>query len=124
VHERDKVLTAAEARATALAAGDVTALRELLHPAFGWVSHRGDMFDREQYIAANTGPSGIRWRAQRLTDVDVVVVEETAVLRAVVTDIVISVAGEQRLRMPMTQTWVRDGGPWRCLAGHAGPRLD
>jgi len=124
MHERDKVLTAAEARATALAAGDVTALRELLHPAFGWVSHRGDIFDREQYIAANTGPSGTRWREQRLTHVDIEVVEQTAILRAVVTDTVITAAGEQRLQMPMTQAWVRDGGSWRCLAGHAGPRLD
>jgi hypothetical protein len=123
MHGREEVLTAAQARATALAAGDVTALRELLHPAFGWVSHRGDVFDREQYIAANTGPSGTCWREPHLTDVDIVVVEQTAVLRAVVTDTVITAAGEQRLRMPVTQTWVRDGGSWRCLAGHAGPRL-
>ena len=45
-------------------------------------------------------------------------------LRAVVIDTVITDQGDQRLRMPMTQTWIRDGGAWRYLAGHAGPLLD
>jgi hypothetical protein len=124
VHERDEVLAAAQARAAALAARDAAALRELLYPGFGWVSHRGETFDRDRYIAANTGAGGTRWREQRLTDVDIEVVAATAILRAVVIDTVITNQGEQSLRMPMTQTWVHDGGAWRCLAGHAGPRLD
>jgi hypothetical protein len=124
VHERDEILTAAQARAAALAVADAAALRELLHPAFGWVSHRGEIFDRDRYIAANASPDGTRWREQHLADADVVVVEQTAVLRAVVTDTVITEQGEQRLRMPMTQTWIYDRGRWRCLAGHAGPRLN
>jgi hypothetical protein len=90
VHERDEVLAAAQARAAALAAGDAAALRELLHPGFGWVSHRGETFDRDRYIAANTGAGGTRWREQRLTDVDIEVVAATAILRAVVIDAVIT----------------------------------
>ena len=75
MHKRDEVLAAAEARAAALAAGDAVALRELLHPGFGWVSHRGETFDRDRYIAANTGPGGTCWRGQDLAEVDIVVVE-------------------------------------------------
>jgi hypothetical protein len=55
---------------------------------------------------------------------EVVVVGETAVLCAEVTDVVL--AGEddsETFRMPMTQVWVRSGDDWVCLAGHAGPRL-
>lgn len=63
------------------------------------------------------------WRSQRLSDVEVVVVNDTAVLHAEVTD---EVLGEgdapETVRMPMTQVWVRQEGAWRCLAGHAGPR--
>ena len=88
------------------------------------MSHRGEIFDRDRYIEANTSPGGTRWRGQDLADVDVVVVEATAVLRTVVTDTVFTAQGGQRQRMPMTQTWVREAGRWRCLAGHAGPRLD
>jgi hypothetical protein len=119
VSNHDEVLAAAQARAAALAAADAAALRDLLHPAFGWLSHRGEAFDRDTYIAANTSPSATRWREQRLDEVHVVVVEATAILRAIATDTVITAEGEHSLRMPMTQTWVRDSGRWRCVAGHA-----
>lgn len=53
-----------------------------------------------------------------------VVVADTAVLHALVTDVVLSGAPEaEEFRMPMTQVWVRTSSGWRCLAGHAGPRL-
>jgi hypothetical protein len=124
--DEDRVLTAAQTRAAALAAGDAAALRALLHPGFGWVSHRGEVFDRDGYVAANTAPGRLRWRAQRLEQPQVRVVGDAAVLRCSVTDIVTGADGaEVRARMLMTQTWVRDEtGAWVCLAGHAGPRLD
>ncbi|MFK4088417.1 nuclear transport factor 2 family protein [Kribbella sp. NPDC020789] len=112
-----EVIAAAEARAAALAAGDADTLRFWLHPRFRWTSHLGAQFDRESYLAANTGGS-LRWSAQTLTDIEVTVVGTTAVLRCVVTD---SVNGEE-FRMPMTQTWVWEAERWQCLAGHAGPR--
>jgi hypothetical protein len=119
----DEVLAAAGARARALATADAAALRELLHPAFGWISHRGEAFDRDSYIAANTGRDGVLWRAQTLEEVRISVVEQTAILRCIVTDVIAAEHGAERLRMPMTQTWVRHGVRWRCLAGHAGPKL-
>lgn len=118
--DQDDVLAAAERRAAALAAGDAAALRELLHPDFAWTSHAARVFDREGYIRANVdGPT--RWHAQRLTDVVVTVVGDAAVLRCVVDDEVTVADGRTTFRMPVTQTWVRSGGGWRCLAGHAGP---
>lgn len=55
--------------------------------------------------------------------VGVVVVNDTAVLYAEVTDEVLREGDEPEIfRMPMTQVWVRQEGAWRCLAGHAGPR--
>ncbi|MDY0908515.1 nuclear transport factor 2 family protein [Microbacterium sp. CFBP9034] len=118
---QDEVLAAAERRAVALAAGDERALRTLLHPDFGWTSHTGETFDRDSYVAANlSGPT--RWHSQVLTDPRIVVVGDTAVLRCAVTDDVTTSAGRESFRMPMTQTWVRSGGGWQCLAGHAGPR--
>ncbi len=49
---------------------------------------------------------------------------DTAVLCTEVTDLIDLPAGRTEFRMPMTQTWLRDAGRWRCLAGHAGPRRD
>ncbi len=118
--DEDDVLAAAERRALALAAGDAVSLRELLHPDFVWTSHTGRVFDRDDYIGANVdGPT--RWHAQRLTDVVIRVVGDTAVLRCVVDDEVTVAAGRTIFRMPVTQTWVRTVLGWRCLAGHAGP---
>lgn len=114
-----EVLAAAEARAAALANGDATALRALLHPRFGWVSHRGEVFDRAAYLAVNTG--GRRhWQRQRLDGAEVIVTADAAVLRCRAVD---EVDGET-FRMPMTQVWVRGADGWRCLAGHAGPLIE
>ena len=116
----DEVRAAASARADALARGDTDALRALLHPGFAWTSHRGETFDRETYVRRNTGGE-VRWSGQTLEDVEVVVVGATAVLRCTAVDR-IEADGPAVFRMPMTQTWVRSGGSWLCLAGHAGPR--
>lgn len=117
-----EVVSAAEERASALASGDPERLSALLHGDFRWTSHRGETYSRAEYIRRNTG-GGTAWCSQQLSDVDVVVVGDTAVLCADVTDVVLAENGEpESFRMPVTQVWVRLGHGWTCLAGHAGPR--
>ena len=117
-----EVINAAEDRASALVAGDGERLRELLHEGFRWTTHVGRTFDRSEYIRRNTEGQTV-WRSQALADAQVVVVGDTAVLYAEVTDVVLSDDDEpQTFRMPMTQVWVCLDGGWKCLAGHAGPR--
>lgn len=119
----EEVTAAAEARAAALAEGDAERLLELLHEDFRWTSHTGETYDRAEYVRRNTAGHTV-WRSQRLLDPEVVVVGSTAVLRAEVEDVVLSASDEaETFRMPMTQVWIRVGGHWTCLAGHAGPRL-
>jgi len=123
VSDEDEVRGAALARATALAHGDAHALFDLLHEQFRWTTHVGEALDRSEYVNRNTGGHTV-WRSQVLSDPRVVVVGDTAVLHAEVTDVVLSDGDEPATsRMPMTQVWVRVAGVWRCLAGHAGPRL-
>lgn len=123
VNAAQEVLAAAEARALALADGDAARLTDLLHEDFRWTAHVGDTYDREEYIRRNT-EGHTNWRSQTLVNPDVVVVGETAVLYAEVHDVVLSRTDEsETFRMPMTQVWVRSGSDWKCLAGHAGPRL-
>lgn len=118
-----EVLAAAESRAAALALGDAEQLTDLLHEAFRWTAHVGDTYDRTEYIRRNTEGHTV-WRSQTLINPEVVVVGETAVLHAEVHDVVRSDGGASEVfRMPMTQVWVRSDNAWRCLAGHAGPRL-
>jgi ketosteroid isomerase-like protein len=120
--DRAAVVSAARARADALAAGDVAALTDLLHERFRWTAHTGAIFDRDEYVRRNTSGTTV-WRSQDLVDAEVTVVGDTAVLHAEVTDVVDGSSGEpETFRMPMTQVWVRHDGRWRCLAGHAGPR--
>jgi ketosteroid isomerase-like protein len=119
----EEVIAAAEDRARALAAGDAGRLLALLHRDFGWTTHTGETLDRSEYIRRNT--TGVTaWRSQQLTDTEVVVVGDAAVLRCEVVD---EVAGAdsvvETFRMPMTQLWVRVADGWTCLAGHAGPRV-
>ncbi|WP_432478720.1 nuclear transport factor 2 family protein [Nocardioides sp. GXQ0305] len=118
----DEVVAAAQARADALAVGDADRLRGLLHPEFVWVAHTGESHDRAAYVARNTDGT-TRWRAQRLGGPTVTVVGDTAVLRTSVTDVVDGADGPATFRMPMTQVWTRTADGWRCLGGHAGPRL-
>lgn len=117
-----EVVRAARERALALAAGDADRLSALLHDDFRWTSHVGETYSRSEYIRRNTeGDTG--WRAQQLDGPEVVVVGDTAVLYAEVTDVVLSEDEEtETFRMPMTQVWVRGDRGWTCLAGHAGPR--
>ena len=118
-----EVAAAAQERASALADGDTERLTALLHAEFHWTSHLGETYDRTEYVRRNTG-GHTTWRSQELTATEVVVVGDTAVLRAEVRDVVLTTDGEPAtFRMPMTQVWVRESDRWRCLAGHAGPRL-
>jgi ketosteroid isomerase-like protein len=118
----EQVITAAEARASALAAGDAERLAVLLHEDFRWTAHVGETYSRGEYIRRNTDGSTV-WRSQELHSAEVVVVGDTAVLYAEVVDVVRSGTDDsETFRMPMTQVWVRQAGGWRCLAGHAGPR--
>lgn len=117
-----EVIRAAEHRAAALAAGDAEGLRALLHDEFRWTTHVGQTFDRSEYIRRNTQGSTV-WQSQTLSDPQVVVVGDTAVLYAEVIDVVSSGDHEsQTFRMSVTQVWVRVNGAWKCLGGHAGPR--
>jgi ketosteroid isomerase-like protein len=116
----DEVLAAARERADALVRGDVERLRRVLHPDLRWTTHRGEVLDRERYVAGNTaGP--LAWLGQRLHDVELAVVGATAVLVAVVEDDVERDGVRQTFRLRLTLTWVRDERGWTCLAGHAGP---
>lgn len=119
----EQVIEAARARAAALANGDAERLLELLHEDFRWTTHVGSTYDRTEYIRRNTEGDTV-WRSQDLFKPEVVVVDQTAVLYAEVEDVVVSEDDESAtFRMPMTQVWVRSGSGWKCLAGHAGPRL-
>ena len=117
----EQVIRAAESRAAALADADAERLSGLLHEEFRWTAHVGETYSRQEYVRRNTGGDTV-WRSQDLSGADVVVVGDTAVLHAEVTDVVRSGDGSETFRMPMTQVWVRQDGDWKCLAGHAGPR--
>jgi ketosteroid isomerase-like protein len=118
----DEVLAAAQSRAAALAAGDESALRALLHPDFGWTSHTGERFDRERYVRSNIEGATL-WHHQSIDHATLAVEGAVVVLRCIVADDV-TVAGRRRVhRMPCTQTWVASDGRWQLLAGHAGPLL-
>ena len=104
-----------------MADADADRLSALLHEEFRWTAHVGETYSRQEYIRRNTEGDTV-WRSQDLSGADVVVVGDTAVLYAEVTDVVLADDGSETFTMPMTQVWVRQDGDWTCLAGHAGPR--
>jgi hypothetical protein len=120
--DEEIVIAAAERRAIALANADVPELRRLMHPEMRWTTHRGDVLDLETYVAGNTDRSLV-WHEQRLEHPSVTVVGDVAVLTAVVVDVVDREGSRETFRMHLTQTWVREGSEWKCIAGHAGPRV-
>lgn len=119
----DHVLDAAKARSAALVARDAAALRALHHERFRFTTPRGDLSDREQYVAGNTGGELV-WRSQVLEEAEVVVVGDSAVLTAVAHDAYERAGVAASHRMRLTLTWVRGlDGAWTALAGHAGPAV-
>lgn len=114
------VLQAAQDRAEALVAGDPERLDEFLHPELSWTTYRDEVKSRSAYLAGNTDGS-LNWLSQRFEEPAVSVSGDTAVLTAVVVDEVEREGRRETLRM--TQTWIRERGRWRCLAGHAGPPI-
>jgi ketosteroid isomerase-like protein len=117
------VLDVARRRSAALVARDAQALTALHHAAFRFTTPRGDVRDRAQYVHGNTGGSLV-WRAQRLEDPDVTIVDDTAILTAVAHDEFERDGTPQAHAMRLTLTFVRDAGSrWIALAGHAGPAL-
>ena len=117
---RDEILAAAERRSRALVARDPDALRELHHPQFRFTTPRGELRDRDAYIHGNTA-GDLVWRDQRFSDVDVVVVGDTAVLTTLAHDEFERAGTPGAHTMHFTLVWVREDGTWRALAGHAGP---
>jgi hypothetical protein len=116
------VLAATRARSAALVARDADALRALHHPGFRFTTPRGDVRDRDAYIAGNAAGELV-WRAQHLVSHEVVVAGDTAVLVGVVHDEFerAGVAGAHD--MHLTLVWVRFEGRWVALAAHAGPAV-
>ena len=89
-----------------------------MHPNLQWTTYKGDVLSYEDYIAGSIHGTLV-WRAQRLEDVQVVVLGDTAVLTASVFDEVSQGGSDQTFKLRLTQTWVRTSAGWRCLAGHA-----
>jgi ketosteroid isomerase-like protein len=117
---RAAVLAATRARSAALVARDAEALRALHHRDFRFTTPRGEVRDREAYVAGNTG-GALVWRAQRLLEHEIVVSGDTAVLIGVVHD-EFERAGEPGAHdMRLTLVWVLGDGEWVALAAHAGP---
>jgi Domain of unknown function (DUF4440) len=121
--EEEEVFAAAQRRALALVRGSATELRQLMHPDLRWTTYRGAVLDRDAYIAGNTDGS-VTWVAQQFEEPQVTVIGDTAILTAVVVDVIEREAERQTFRLRLTQVWVRESGEWRCAAGHAGPRLE
>ena len=82
-----EVIRCAQQRADALATGNRALLTELLHADFRWTSHVGEQLDRSAYLDSNLGGDN-RWSGQELADIEVVIQDDTAVLRCVALDIV------------------------------------
>jgi hypothetical protein len=114
----DEVAAAAGRRSAALVAGGEAALRQLMHPGLLWTTLRGEVLGYEAYITGNTR-GDLRWRSQRLSDVQVAAAGDTAVLTAAVTDEVTRDGRDIVHEVRLTQVWVRTPDGWRCLAGHA-----
>jgi ketosteroid isomerase-like protein len=114
-----QVLEAARARSAALVAGDKGALAALHHEQFRFTTPRGEVKDRDAFLA-----SPLVWRSQRLAQAHVTIVGDTAILTATAHDEYERDGRPAAHAMRLTLTFVRDAGSrWIVLAGHAGPEV-
>jgi hypothetical protein len=117
VHE---VVDVARERGRALAERDWAAFEAALHPEFVYTNAQGTRIGRAEYVAfVRDGP--LRWRDQRLEDVQVAAAGPVAVLTARVVDDVEVDGAPHLLRFVTTQTYMRGEAGWLYLAGHTAP---
>ena len=118
----DAILAATRRRSAALVARDADALRALHHPDFRFTTPRGDVRDRDAYVAGNTAGELV-WRAQHLVEHEIVLDGETAVLIGVVHDEFERTGEPGAHDMRLTLVWVKHDDDWVVLAAHAGPAV-
>jgi hypothetical protein len=99
---------------------DRDVLEDLLAPEFRLITSRGgNPRDREDWIAAATGPFQVD--SYELSDFQVVALGDTAVVTR--HDLQEARMGTRRAHRSWltTDVWVREGQRWRLLARHAEP---
>jgi hypothetical protein len=115
-----EVAEAATARGRALGGQDWDAFASLLHEDFVYTNAQGIRIGRDEYLAF-VRDGRLRWREQRLDDVQVAAAGGVAVLTGTVVDDVLADGEPYELRFVTTQTYVETAGGWLYLAGHTAP---
>ena len=105
------------ARVQALQKGDHKALEELLAPQFVTTRPDGSVLGNDEYLQKlQTGK--LKFQNLQHSDVNVHRVEDTAVITGLSTAQLHDEAGERRVTVRYTHTYVRAGGRWLLLAMH------
>jgi ketosteroid isomerase-like protein len=110
-------------RSRALIEGDIGALDRILAPAFVYTNASGEMTDKAAYLRRMTNPS-VKWISQDLSDVQVRLSGDTAVLTAAVHDRASFDGQPLDAKFRSTFVYVRNPSGWHCVAGHTSPVVD
>ncbi len=116
----EHVESIARERSRALVARDIATLERILAPQFVYTNASGVLTDKQAYLA-RVGTPRVQWISQELSDVQVRVVGDTAVLTAAVHDRATFDGEPLDARFRSTFVYVRSASGWICVAGHTSP---
>jgi Domain of unknown function (DUF4440) len=113
-----EVLAAARRRSDALVSKDIDVLLAIMHPDCFYVSSRGTVFSRDEYIDAYVRSDEVRWSSQTLFEPRFASVGGAVVLSCLVHDVGVFSSQALDATFRSTSTWIPTPEGWRCLAIH------
>jgi ketosteroid isomerase-like protein len=113
-----EVLAAARRRSDALVRKDIETLLALMHPDCLYISSRGAVFGRDEYLDTYVRADDVRWSSQTLRQPRFASAGETTVLTCLVHDVGTFFGQALDDSFRSTSTWISTENGWQCLAIH------
>lgn len=118
-HAAADLKRAMDARRDALVGRDRKALERILAPGFAYTNASGEKMTRDEYLALYVDSGRMTWTSQELSQVDLSLFGDTAVVTCLVHDVATWDGAPLDAWFRATHVWKARERRWVMLAGHA-----
>ncbi len=106
-------------RATKQVAGDLDAMRDLMHDSFRYVDSSGRQFDKETFLDQYVDPTAIQWIAQETVTFDETVTTDLAIVKVLLEERFILGTNAYEGRFWALHLYIKEGDDWLWQGGQA-----
>ncbi len=106
-------------RSTAVVAGDMETLKQILSENFIYIDASGNRLDRVSYLENYVASNSIKWISQEVEEVSIRDYEDTSIVMCRVHDKFILAGKEFDTRLRATFVYAKQNEIWRCVFGQS-----